>query len=119
MAWDVEYTDEFQAWWDTLNEKEQEAVDVKVTLLEAVGPHLGSPHSSQIKSSRHSHMRELRIQCSGHPYRILYAFDPRRVALLLLGGSKVGRDDWYEKNVPTADKLYDTYLTELEEEDLL
>ena len=50
-------------------------------------------------------------------YRVLYAFDPRRVAILLLGGDKTGDDRWYEKNVPLADRLYDNYLAGIEEED--
>ena len=62
-------------------------------------------------------MRELRVQHQGHPYRVLYIFDPRRVALLLLGGDKTGDDRWYEKNVPLADQLYEKYLAEIEEED--
>lgn len=61
-------------------------------------------------------MRELRVQHKGKPYRILYAFDPRRIAVLLLGGSKVGNDRWYQENVPKADKLYDELLKELENE---
>jgi hypothetical protein len=62
-------------------------------------------------------MRELRVQHRGHPYRVLYAFDPRRAAILLLGGDKTGDDRWYEKHVPLADYLYDKYLAEIEEED--
>jgi len=62
-------------------------------------------------------MRELRVQHKGHPYRVLYIFDPRRVALLLLGGDKTGDDRWYENNVPLTDQLYDNYLAEIEEED--
>ena len=62
-------------------------------------------------------MRELRVQHQGRPYRVMYIFDPRRVALLLLGGDKTGDDRWYEKNVPLADRLYDNYLSEIEEED--
>ena len=58
-------------------------------------------------------MRELRVQHKGQPYRILYAFDPRRVALLLIGGCKTGDDVWYDKYVPIADKLYDEHLEEL------
>jgi DNA-binding transcriptional regulator YiaG len=61
-------------------------------------------------------MRELRVQHQGHPYRVLYIFDPRRVALLLLGGDKTADDRWYEKNVPLADQVYDNYLAEMEEE---
>jgi hypothetical protein len=62
-------------------------------------------------------MRELRVQHQGRPYRVLYIFDPRRVALLLLGGDKTGDDRWYEKSVRLADQLYDNYLAEIEEED--
>src|SRR5262249_1954595 len=65
------------------------------------------PHSSGIERSKHRHMRELRIQHEGRPYRALYAFDPRRVAILLIGGDKTGNDRWYEQFVPLADRLYD------------
>ena len=58
-------------------------------------------------------MRELRIQHQGRPYRVLYAFDPRRVAILLLGGDKTGNDRWYEKFVPEADRRYDEHLESL------
>jgi len=61
-------------------------------------------------------MRELRIQHKGRPYRILYAFDPRRTAILLIGGNKTGNDRWYDQHVPVADRLYDEHLAELEEE---
>jgi len=61
-------------------------------------------------------LRELRIQHQGRPYRVLYIFDPRRVALLLLGGDKTGDDRWYGTNVPIADRIYDNYLAEVEED---
>ena len=66
--------------------------------------------------SRHTHMRELRIQHEGRPYRILYAFDPRRTAILLIGGNKTGNNRWYEEQVPRADAIYDEHLRELENE---
>jgi hypothetical protein len=59
--WDVEYTDELGAWWQNLNQAEQESIDVSVRLLEEKGPNLEFPHSSGIEGSRHSHMRELRV----------------------------------------------------------
>ena len=58
-------------------------------------------------------MRELRIQHQGDPYRVLYAFDPRRMAILLIGGCKTGNDRWYEEWVPVADYLYDEHLKEI------
>jgi hypothetical protein len=117
VAWDVEVTDEFKAWWNGLSEAERISVERSVLLLEARGPHLPFPYCSRVNGSRHSAMRELRVQHQGRPYRLLYIFDPRRVALLLLGGDKTGDDRWYERSVPLADRLYDDYLAEIEEED--
>lgn len=119
MAWEVEVTDEFHAWWAELASEEQESVATVVGLLEAEGPSLRFPHSSGLYGSRHRHMRELRIQHHGRPYRVLYAFDPRRTAVLLVGGDKTGDDRWYETTIPAADALYDRYLQQLTEEGLI
>jgi hypothetical protein len=113
MTWDVEYTDEFGDWWHSLTEAEQESLAASVQLLEQRGPSLGHPHSSGINGSKHSHMRELRTQHAGRPYRTLYAFDPRRMAILLIGGDKTGDNRWYEVNVPIADTLYEQHLKQL------
>lgn len=118
MTWNVEYTDEFGDWWSTLDENEQDSIAVVVTLLEQKGPHLPYPYSSGLEKSRHNHMRELRIQHQGDPYRVLYAFDPRRSAILLIGGNKAGKDRWYDEYVPIADKLYDEHLQALTDEGL-
>ena len=115
-SWDVEYTDEFGEWWAGLGADEQISIDASVHLLEQKGPNLGFPHSSGISGSRHPHMRELRIQHQGRPFRILYAFDPRRCALLLIGGDKTGDNRWYAVHVPLADRLYDTHLEILKKE---
>lgn len=88
-------------------------------LLEERGPDLPFPYGSGVESSRHTHMRELRVQHQGRPYRVLYAFDPRRTAILLIGGNKTGNDRWYEEFVPKADRLYDEHLQQLREEGLL
>lgn len=61
-------------------------------------------------------MRELRTQHGGHPFRTLYAFDPRRTAILLIGGDKTGDNRWYDVNVPVADLLYDEHLEQLRRE---
>ena len=116
VNWDVEYTDEFGEWWHSLMEAEQESLAASVRLLEDRGPALGYPHSSAINGSRHGHMRELRTQHNGLPYRTLYAFDPRRMAILLIGGDKTGDGRWYEVHVPIADRLYDEHLEQLQRE---
>jgi len=110
---EVEFTDEFGEWWDSLTEGEQIDVAAVTTLLEKKGPQLPYPHSSGIKGSKYSHMRELRIQHAGAPYRVLYAFDPDRMAILLIGGNKTGDGRWYDKFVPVADRLYMEHLKEL------
>ena len=115
MNWEVEYTEVFDSWWSELSEKEQDSIDRVIIMLEQLGPRLPFPYCSGISRSRHAHMRELRVQHKGAPYRILCAFDPRRAAILLIGGNKVGDDRWYEKFVPKADKLYDEHLRELKE----
>jgi hypothetical protein len=111
--WEVEYTDEFEHWWDQLTEDEQIDISAVVGLLEVKGPHLDFPYSSGITHSKFDHMRELRIQHKGEPYRVLYAFDPLRCAILLLGGNKTGDNRWYDRAVPQADKLYQQHLEEL------
>jgi hypothetical protein len=112
VAWEVEFTDEFERWWNGLSQEEQDKIDSAVGLLERLGPNLDFPHSSGV-NSRHDHMRELRVQIKRKPFRILYAFDSRRVAILLLGGDKTGDDRWYEVKVPEAGRLYDLHLSRL------
>jgi len=116
MTWEVEFTDEFGAWWEVLGAAEQDSIDVTVRLLEELGPNLPFPFSSALHRSRHGHMRELRIQHGGRALRVLYAFDPRRVAILLLGGDKSGDARWYARAVPAADALYDEHLKALRSE---
>ena len=116
MAWEVEYTDEFEAWWFGLDEEEQIDIDAVVGLLEEKGPHLPYPYSSDLKGSKYGTLRELRIQHKGKPYRIIYAFDPRIMAILLVGGRKSGGKRWYNKYLPLAERVYEEHLKNLEKE---
>jgi hypothetical protein len=108
MEWG-EFTGEFEKWWNALTIAEQD-VNAKVVLLQKIGPVLSRPHADVIHSSRHLNMKALRIQHLGRPYRVLFAFDPRRCAILLIGGDKTGNDRWYDEFVPLADDLYDQHL---------
>lgn len=118
MAWEVEYSDQFGEWWDSLSEEEQLAVAARVALLEQHGPNLRRPAVGAIKGSKHDpQMKELRIGVGGDQLRILFIFDPRRTAVLLIGGNKTGRwNEWYPAAIGQADALYDTLLEELREE---
>jgi hypothetical protein len=117
MEWDVLFTDEFGEWWNGLTESEQVDVNAYVTLLQKEGPNLPFPYSSDVEQSKYPHMRELRVQHAGRPYRVLYAFDPKRSALLLIGGDKTGNERWYDIHVPIADRLYGEHIATIERED--
>src|ERR1043166_1577733 len=119
MGWNVEYTDEFGRWDEELSEGIQADIDRMVGVLEARGPQLPFPYSSGIAGTRHDHMRELRVQSRGKPIRIFYALDPRRTAILLIGGDKTGEKRFYEEMIPVADRLYDEYIEELKKEGLI
>lgn len=118
MSWEVEYTDQFGTWWDSLEADDQDAVYAAVRELMVVGPTLGRPLVDTIQHSRHSNMKELRPSATA--IRVLFAFDPRRTAILLIGGDKTNRwDTWYERAIPIADSLYDEHLAALRAEGLL
>lgn len=117
--WQVEFTDEFEHWWNELTEVEQDTLAASVQVLEQLGPGLMRPHSDTVKGSKHANMKELRTQCQGRPLRTFYAFDPRRSAILLIGGDKTGNDRFYDEMLPVADRLYDEHLQQLSEEGLI
>jgi hypothetical protein len=110
---------QFDSWWRELGDGERDAIAMVMRLLQERGPTLQFPYSSRIRGSRHRQMRELRVQHMGRPYRILYVFNPKRSAILLVGGRKDGSDRWYLQNIPRADRLYDQHLTDLQRKDLL
>ena len=114
MAWEVEGTDEFGVWYGDLDAAEQESVDYVVAKLEVEGPNLRRPAADKIERSRFSNMKELRV--NNPPIRIFFAFDPRRVAILLCGGDKTGDPFFYDRMIPIADDLYEQHLRHLESE---
>lgn len=115
MPWLVEVTNEFEAWYAGLAEADREAANAAVDALEQRGPGLGRPLVGEIVGSRHGRLKELRIGT----LRILFRFDHRRTAILLMGGDKRSRwKTWSRTAIPLADDLYDAYLTELREEGL-
>lgn len=112
----VEFADEFGEWWHGLNLDEQESVARGIDRLEEYGPALGRPDVDTLKGSRFPNMKELRVQHQGRPFRVFFAFDPRRCAMLLIGGDKTGNDRFYEVMVPKADAIYVQHLREIDRE---
>jgi hypothetical protein len=115
VPWNVEFTDEFEEWWNALSLDEQVEIAARVELLQEHGPTLPRPHADVIVTSRHSNMKELRGKVEERQLRVLYAFDPVRTALLLIGGDKTGDPKWYQRFVPVADDLFDQHLKQLKE----
>ena len=100
-------TDQFRDWYLSLDEKNADAVEFSVGLLEQFGVALGAPHSSRIVGTA---LRELRVQSGGRPLRVFYAFDPERQAVLLIGGDKTGDGRFYRKMIAQATRLWNEYL---------
>ncbi len=120
MAWAVKVTDEYAEWFTTLIKEDLASatqVAQAVAALREEGPSLGRPLVDRLKGSTIHHLKELRPGSRGRSeIRIIFAFDPARSALLLLGGDKAGNwQRWYRDNIPIAERLYLEYTAEEEE----
>ena len=112
---EIESTDVFRTWLTSAEVDAAAREDIRAVLLvlQELGPRLGRPLADTLKGSRHSNMKELRVHSNGRPFRILYAFDPRRTAVLLVGGNKSGRKRFYKRMINLADQLFDVHLEAL------
>lgn len=111
--WRVEFTDKFETWWEGLTPDQQELLDQRVRLLAQQGPGLGRPAVDTLSSTTVANLKELRAST----LRVIFAFDPRRTAILLLGGDKQGQwKAWYQEAIPAAERLYARHVAELAKE---
>lgn len=109
VSWEVILLEEVERWYFSLDADAMAAVTGAIDLLELEGPTLGRPTADKVKGSKFHSMKELRP--AGTSIRILFIFDPRRQAILLLGGDKAGNwKSWYDKNVPVAEQRYENWL---------
>ena len=115
MAWIIDTSDEYDEWYENLNDKEKEDVLAAALVLKEKGPSLGRPHADTVNASNYPNMKELRVQHEGKPYRIFFAFDPNRCGILLCGGRKDGAGDkkFYDKEIKKADDIYGKHLKKL------
>lgn len=115
--WEAILLAEVVDWFFDLAESDPEALEhvtAAIDMLESNGPMLGRPIVDRVKGSVHHNMKELRP--SGTSIRILFVFDPRRNAVLLLAGDKAGNwRGWYEESIPVAERRYDAWLADDEE----
>lgn len=108
---EVVVTDEWLAWYDSLDEQADDAVTAGVEALRVMGVALRAPLSSAINGSKYA-LRELRTQAGGRPLRTFYIFDVERAAVLLIGGDKTGDQRFYERMIPIAERLWEQYQKE-------
>jgi hypothetical protein len=116
MEWTIEFDEEFSAWFQSQEDDLQDEITAVLKVLAAFGPALRRPRVGNIDNSKHSQMKELIVQYQGEPWRILFAFDPDRHAILLVGGNKTGDNRWYKTNIPIADARFDKHLAELKKQ---
>ena len=115
MSWDVLFHNDFHAEFQVLNGALQDELLAHAKLLQEFGPHLGRPTVDTLKGSKHANMKELRFDCDGGVWRVAFAFDAERAAILLVGGDKGGADQWrfYKKLIANADARFDEHLATL------
>jgi len=111
MAWAVDTTEEYDAWFLELGEVSQASIRMKVELLTKYGPHLPRPYVDTLKGSKLKNLKELRTQTTDHVFRVAFLFDEERKAVLLIGGDKKGKDEerFYRNLIKQAEKIYQQY----------
>jgi hypothetical protein len=108
--------EEFSEWLLAQDTKVRTEILGRMRLVEERGPQLGRPYVDVIQGSIYPNMKEMRIQIGGHPWRVLFAFDPLRRPVALAGGNKGGNRRWYRENVPIAEARFGRHLAQIEEE---
>jgi hypothetical protein len=115
MEWEVQLDEDFAAWLMGLDADLRNEIIAHATLLRVHGPQLARPYVDTLEGSAFTNMKELRVQFRGDPWRILFAFDRRRAAILLVGGNKRGDKRWYKKHLAIADERFRRHLKRLEQ----
>lgn len=114
MSWDILFHDDFEAEMQEYAQALQDELLAHALLLREFGPSLGRPTVDGLKASRHANMKELRFSWEGEVWRVAFAFDPKRQAILLVGGNKAGADQrrFYKRLISVADTRFDQHLAE-------
>ena len=115
MAWDVIFDPAFEQEFDALSPDVQDELLAHAKVLETFGPSLGRPRVDTLKGSRHANMKEMRFSVVDGVWRVAFAFDPIRQAVLLTAGSKSGINErrFYQRLIRTADRRFDRHLNQL------
>jgi len=112
LVWEIIQTPEFGFWFaksKELDASAREDIYAVLRVLKQTGPKLGRPYVDSVQGSRHSNLKELRIQSKGRPIRIFFIFDKKRRAVLLVGGNKARNKRFYDQMIPLADQIFDDF----------
>jgi hypothetical protein len=115
MEWQVEFHEQFDPEFDALSDSVQDELLAKAILLAEFGPELGRPHVDTLNGSTHRNMKELRFDAADGVWRVVFAFDPKRRAILLVAGDKAGvsQKRFYKKLIKKADERFNQHLKQL------
>ena len=115
MAWNVGFHSSFESEFDELDEAVQDEILALMGLLQEFGPKLARPRVGTLNGSRHANLKELRFKAADGVWRVAFAFDPERKAILLVAGDKSGGSEnrFYEDLIATAEARFDAHLAEL------
>ena len=116
MSWTVRFADEFDTEFADLSEPVQDELLAQAYVLERFGPQASRPRVDTVNGSKHANMKELRFEADGGVWRVAFAFDPRREAILLVAGDKSGGSEarFYRSLIKRADARYDAHLKALQ-----
>lgn len=119
MTWEVQFHEDFEPEFDELAEPVQDELLAQARLLEEFGPSLGRPRVDTLKGSNHANIKELRFDAGGGVWRVAFAFDPKRNAILLVAGDKSGGSEkkFYNRLIKKADERFDCHLKRLDEQE--
>jgi len=118
MSWQVGFHDDFVPEFEEFSDNVQDELLAQLKVLEQFGPQLGRPQVDTLKGSKHAHMKELRFSADGGVWRVAFAFDPKREAIVLVGGDKSGGSEkrFYKGLIKNADARFDEHLKTLKKE---
>lgn len=119
MEWVVEIGDEFEPEFNDLDEEVRTEILAHTRLLQQFGPQLGRPRVDTLNGSRHANMKELRFDAANGVWRVAFAFDPKRKAILLVAGDKSGVSEkqFYKALIAKADDRFDAHIARIKEKE--
>jgi hypothetical protein len=112
--WKVYRTDEFKEWFDNLNVEAKEPILKDILILSNYGPSLSRPYVDTLKGSKLKNLKELRTKFKNNYFRIIFAFDPERDIILLVGGNKSNDKNFYSKIISKAEKLFLKHIDDIQ-----